>query len=375
MPNFRSAAEAVYSRRLASGWVVGREELARECAKRTGHTLAESRRLAGLFLAEKKGPSKFKMIRRPPRMAWSSGFSTQFRTVFIDIAWMNHCRPADNDGNAGFLLACSSWVQLLATAPVRDKSFTSLEEGLTAILKAMPDVRVVLTDSELTFRSKRFSRLVRARFGVNLEILAEPRKAFLAEAHIYQVRSKLGEAMEELNTGRWVDLLPAVTRELNRRRVPGTDVRKCDVTRENVHAVMERSLGIADFAGLIRTSLVRERQIAASRVLSSLFELAPGDRVRAALKSVVRRKQTAWIKSSAAGYLSPGVYAVRERRMSTCRKTLGVVLSERRRVEARGRLKRRATLSAYRIGREEGGPALRRWFYPFELRKVGDAQD
>ena len=283
------------------------------------------RQLVDLARKAYNGAARFKELRRPRPPSYQRVFRVPFRTVFLDLAYMNKKLRRHNGGNAGFLLGVCAHTNLLGAVPFARRDLDSLYKAIGLLLDTSPlsEVVEILTDGETALRSADFRRRLWSERGVRFVVLGSRSKAYKAERYIRYVRTQLSKTMAAEGSKNWIRSLPAVLARHNEARMEGTRFRRVDVDRGSLPEFMEEAYGIPDWHAL--PGLTRVTDVSLGPAADRAFRFERGQRVIADRRLV--GEGGPYPKPSQDGYFSGRAYRVHKRLLATT-KDLGMVASE-----------------------------------------------
>ena len=331
------------------------------------------RQLVELARRTYNGAARFKELRRPRPGNYQRVYRVPFRTVFLDLAFMNKTLRRHNGGNVGFLLAVCAHTNLLGAVPFAKRDVDGLYEAIALLLDTSPlsDVVEILTDGESALRSAEVRRRLRRDRGIRFVVLGSRSKAYKAERYIRYVRTNLSKLMAGDGSKNWTARLAGVLARHNKARVEGTRFRRVDVDRSSFPDFMEEAYGISDWHALPGLARVTDAGIPG---VERAFLFRKGQRVIADRKLV--GEGGPYPKPSAEGYFSGRAYRVHRRSLATT-KDLGLVPSEERTKSSSPPASFNISLaffSVYRLRPDETGAPLTGWFYESELTAIGEEE-
>ena len=283
------------------------------------------RQIVDLVKKTYNGAARFKELRRPRDRNFQRVFRVPFRTVFLDLAFMNKRHRRHNGGNVGFLLAVCAHTNLLGAVPFARRDQDSLYDAIALLLDTSPlsEVVEILTDGESSLRSPVFRKRLWRERAIRFVVLGTRSKSYKAERYIRYVRTNLSKIMASEGSKNWTANLKPVLARHNKARVEGTRFRRADVDRRSLPEFMEEAYGISDWHSLPGLSRVTDVSLGAGA--ERAFRFRKGQRVIADRKLV--GEGGPYPKPSADGYYSGRVYRVHKRMLATT-KDLGLVASE-----------------------------------------------
>ena len=200
--------------------------------------------------------------------------------VFMDLAvFQPHLRVFNRQAKY-FITTVDALSQYTMAYPMASKTQAAWEAVVLQVIKDYKVLRSLVTDRDSSIAAPAFQARIFREHGVRWFHLRSRSKAFLAEQKIAYLKRRLGVAMAARGDNNWVDALPHVLADHNRRPVSGTDVRRSDVNKKNELAVaaMRQGLGAkGDASVLVNTHL---HHSFSPRMLKAIdFRFKPGDRV------------------------------------------------------------------------------------------------
>lgn len=260
--------------------------------------------------------AKFKRQEKPPH------FQTigvpRLGTWFIDYADFMPTLKGYNDRYNGFLLAVEHTTQKLFVFPVRNKSAISWALALRFLVGDPNNVvSLLISDRDSVATSAKFIREMRTKYHVRWFHLVKLSKSWLAEIHIRYMKRKLAQTMQQLNTKRWIDLVPQIVQHHNFKPIGRTKYHRSSVTNANFQDFMAQLTG-KPHPDLLYASY-RLPPFSNATWNKRLFKFAIGDKVHVSFKADWRHATTeshsAFAKPSVKGSFSPKIYTISGREL------------------------------------------------------------
>jgi hypothetical protein len=247
---------------------------------------------------------------RPPRYASSSIMT--YGAVQVDAAWMFKKRASVNGGAVGFLLGVEGVSGQLAVQPMKDLTSKSWEKALRQMVEtsAFSSVRTFMSDRDSAVKSNDESEGLRGKlkrdFGISWYFMRGRHKAARAERMIRWVKESLSTAERAVGDGRWVVNLQGLVSEYNSRVIPGTDVVRKDVNKNNYVRLLEKKYKSDSPTSLMNLANLPEN----SSLARFVWKFKVGDAVLLARRVSDDLKKRIFDKASVVGTYSPKVYRV-----------------------------------------------------------------
>ena len=239
-------------------------------------------------------------------------------TWFIDYADFMPSLSGYNDKHNGFLLAVEHTTKKLFVLPVRNKSAISWALALRLLVGDPANVvTLLISDRDSVATSAKFILEMRTKYHVRWFHLVKLSKSWLAEIHIRYMKRKLAQSMEQLNSKRWIDLVPQIVQHHNFELIGRTKYRRSAVTNANFQDFMAQLTG-KEHPDLLYSSY-RLPPFTNAAWNKRLFKFAIGDKVHVSYKADWRHatpeSHSAFAKPSVKGSFSPAVYTISGREL------------------------------------------------------------
>lgn len=372
----KRAVEAVFAKKLSEGAVYDYEQLSREASK-----LGYSWSWEDHERVMKKYPDlrKFSQIRHKRPERFQRIFWTPFRSVHVDLAFLNPKLRRFNAGMRAMLVAVCEHTNLLEAHPIRDKSTREVAGAVSEIMERMNPVKKIFSDRERAIDNETFLNWASDR-GVEVVFMSTRSKSYRSEKMISYLKRKLSQLMEVHRTRKWTGYVRSVCDEYNRKLVPGTRFRRIDVTEETLTDFLEQKYGVEDYYNLVQSRKICGVKVAPpdkEGLRRKVQKFAEGETVLASAKEL--GESGMFDKPSVKGYFSPEKYVIHKSCLAMT-KDLGALPSKAR---SRGARARHLSDSfflffslfffvVFRIRPRDGGRPLARWFREEELVSVDD---
>lgn len=260
---------------------------------------------------------------RPP------GFMTnsfpRYGQVQIDLAFLNENHKNFNRGYKGFLMAVEMTSLQAAAVPIRSKTLVEVHRAIREVLQlsVISKIRTIISDKEAAVTSPKFRKEVLGEYGAEIVYLPGRHKAYLAELFIRHTKTALSMAKEARKAAgmkdyrNWVDLLPEVMRNMNRKYVKGTTYRRNTVDEDNFQDFLNQLHGVEDSTMLWNTRTLSGSEIKNPRWRKKIWKYPKGARVLVNKKALGGKEGGGggglFTKPSVTGGYSRRVYLVSKR--------------------------------------------------------------
>jgi hypothetical protein len=279
---------------------------------------------------------------------------SRYGTVQIDLAmYGNDPRTRWHNGGCGsFILGVECISKCLFLQPVRDKTAATWQRAVQTMCETVYDgVTVVLADREAALTSPTFVAAVKKDFGVEIRYLKSRQGAHLAELYIRLAKDRLSISGQFNKRGdlNWTRAAASFVKDFNSRKVPGTNMVRSSINKNNYEALLSQLHGIRDPDVVANLGT---RNALSPRVEKALFKLKVGDRVQLLRASNYQVGQTkaSFEKASVTGSFGPRVYVVTK-----------LVLR---------RGKDMTLCPVYQLAEKMGGKPLSSFYYEREVKRV-----
>ena len=224
--------ERYFEDRLKTGVVLSVAQMRAWC-RRKKLTVPKTKDLEGIRL-KFKAAVQYAGIRKPAHLMSNAG--GKYGCVQIDYAKYGYDAKSRyaNGGMSGFLLGVETKTTKVAIIPTKDATAKSWERAIREMCEVHFDaVNVLQSDRDVVATSRHFREKLKNDLSVEIQYLPLRGKAYLAELMIRWSKAALSRAKLASGGLAWVPHVPGVMRHLNSGFVPGTTIRKNDVSKEN----------------------------------------------------------------------------------------------------------------------------------------------
>ncbi len=232
--------------------------------------------------------------RNKKRSSFMSSTHFRYGVCQMDLAFVKDksLLPRRNRGYRGFLVCVEISTLQVAAEPIKNRSYKELMRAITKVARnsVISSITTLLTDRETTFKSDRFVRQVKLRLGIKMAFLKRRHKAYYAELFNSIIKKQLGAALSYENQRRekkkrrgpapdWIKYLPGIVAGLNNRNVPGTDMKRKSVNRNNFLEMLCKKNGSRDPYAEMNSYTVPSASIRSEDWRRQIFKHQLGDLV------------------------------------------------------------------------------------------------
>jgi hypothetical protein len=268
---------------------------------------------------------RFKFLAIHSRFQRPSHFMTasipKLGNVFLDMADFEPRLKVRNKQCQYFLVGVDSLSQKLACYPFPNKSRVSWENGVRMMLKNdFAYVTTFVSDRDTAVAGKAFQQRIKEELGIDWFHLMNRSKSFLAENKIRYMKERLSQGMKMRSPpldNVWVDLVPGIVADYNRRYVTGTKIVRRDVNKKNQLDVIRQRYRVQDPTPLFNLGVAGKLSDRMEKKLGFRFKV--GDRVLLSTSANYELKSGYFAKKSVRGNYARKVYKVTAVRLKSNR--------------------------------------------------------
>jgi hypothetical protein len=210
----------------------------------------------------------------------------------------------------GFIVGVECLSGKIACIPCTDGGSESWEKAVTEMIEgSYGEIRHIVSDRDVAVTSKKFRRGIWDNYGIRWTYLRSRSKAFRAERQIRNLKERLSTAMRA-NPGEddWTRFLPAIIKDYNSQKIPGTDIRRNSVNKNNYMSLLEDLYQSKDPDLLFNVSSASNFSADMKR---ELFRFAVGEAVLLRKSADYTSQKSIFDKASVRGNFGPKPYTIR----------------------------------------------------------------
>lgn len=241
----------------------------------------------------------------------------------VDFAYYKKEWSSYNSGYVGFLMVNSVIANKWQTIPMKSRNTAEFEKALEEICmtNTFPAVSTILSDRETTIFSKNFQKKMKDRYKVKFHFIHRYNKSWSSELAIRHVKTDLSIALQSTGSKKWINLLPEVVNNHNRKIIEGTTFTPNDVNDNNFFDFINELHDDTDATMNFATNSIDSRSILNKKWLKQIFKFRINEKVLVSRYSLEGRK--AFEKTSVEGTFSNTPYYIKSAKLrQTKQKTL-----------------------------------------------------
>lgn len=238
----------------------------------------------------------------------------------VDFAYYKKDLSSYNNGYVGFLMVNSVIPNKWHAIPMKSRKTAEFERALEEICMSntYPAVSSVLSDREGTLFSKHFQKKMKDKYRVKFRFLHRYSKSWSSELAIRHVKTDLSIALQSTGGRKWIDLLPEVINNHNRKIIEGTSFSPNDVNDKNFFDFINELHDDTDATMNFATNSIDSRSILSKKWLKKIFKFRLNEKVLVSRYSLEGRK--AFEKTSVKGTYSDTPYYISGAKLRQTRK-------------------------------------------------------
>ena len=238
----------------------------------------------------------------------------------IDFAYYKKNWSSSNNGYVGFLMVNSVIANKWHAIPMKSRKTSDFENALEEVCmtNAFPAVSTILSDRETTLFSHFFQKKMRDKYQIKFRFIHRYNKSWAAELAIRHVKTDLSIALQSTGGKNWIDLLPEVVNNHNRKKIEGTTFSPNDVDDRNFFDFINQLHNEEDATMNFATNSIDSRSILNKKWIRKIFKFKINQKVIASKYSLEGRK--AFDKTSVEGTYSSTPFYIKSAKLRQTRK-------------------------------------------------------
>jgi hypothetical protein len=235
--------------------------------------------------------------------------------IFVDCAEYKKNLRVANGGKCYLLVGVEALTEKLSCIPLSNKTQQSWESAIMYMVRHVyPVVTTIVVDRDVAIAGKAFQDRMKRDHNIDFFHLRTRSKSYKSERQIRTLKHALSVAlgMNKKGDNKWIDKLEGILASYNARHVKGTQMRRDEVTKDNVMELLAQKFQTREFGVYFNNAVVSNFSAKLRKGLG--FKYSPGQRVlltrAATYESGQGKVKGAFDKKSVDGTFSRTVYVV-----------------------------------------------------------------